>query len=122
MGYVITPNQSAFIEGRLIQDNLIIAQEVFRAIKKKDNVGKGSVAIKLDMNKAYDRVEWGFLAAVLTAYGFNERWISLVMKLVTIVTYKFKVNGFLSARLIPSRGTLFLHTYSFWWGMFDLTC
>lgn len=104
MGDIITPNQSTFIGGRLIQDNLIVAQEVFHALKKKEGIGRDGIAIKLDMNKAYDRVEWGFLEAVLKAYGFNEKWVTTVMKLVTSVTYKYKVNGFLSSKLIPKRG------------------
>ncbi|KAJ1395658.1 Ribonuclease H-like superfamily [Sesbania bispinosa] len=52
--------------------------------------GVGAWAIKLDMNKAYDRLEWAFLEKCLLAYGFREAWVSLVMKMVTSVTYRFK--------------------------------
>lgn len=55
-----------------------------------------NVAIKLDMNKAYDRLDWDFLKATLRAFGFNQRWVDLVMTLVTMVTYQYKINGFLS--------------------------
>lgn len=61
MGELITPNQSAFVGRRLIQDNLIITHEVFHALKKQGKGGKDSVALKLDMSKAYDRLEWSFL-------------------------------------------------------------
>lgn len=57
MGNIISPNQSAFVGGRLIQDNLIIAHEAFHALKRKEKGGKDFMAIKLDMNKAYDRLE-----------------------------------------------------------------
>lgn len=65
MGDLITPNQSAFVGARVIQDNLIIAHEVFHSLKKKNARGKENVAIKLDMSKAYDRLEWGFLKQCL---------------------------------------------------------
>lgn len=53
MGQLVSENQSAFVGGRLIQDNLIIAHEAFHALKRKDRGGKDYMAIKLDMNKAY---------------------------------------------------------------------
>lgn len=104
MGSVITPNQSAFVGGRLIQDNLIVAHEAFHALRKKDKGGKDHMAIKLDMNKAYDRLDWGFLKNILLCFGFDPGWVAMVMKLVTSVTYAYKVNGFTSATLIPKRG------------------
>lgn len=104
MDSLISPNQSAFIGGRLIQDNLLVAHEVFHALKRKDRSGKDSVAVKLDMNKAYDWVEWGFLKQALLAYGFATEWISLIMKLVSTVSYRYKVNGFTTNKIVPQRG------------------
>lgn len=104
MGQLISLNQSAFVGGRLIQDNLVIAQEVFHALKKRDKCGKGSLAIKLDMNKAYDHLDWRFIQKVLLAYGFSEGWVNMVMKLISTVSYRFKVNGFLSDKIVPGRG------------------
>lgn len=101
---LISPNQSAFVGGRLIQDNLIIAHEVFHSLKRKDSRGKENLAIKLDMSKAYDRLQWGFIKKCLLAYEFNFYWVEMVMKLITSVSYKYKVNGFLSSKLIPHRG------------------
>lgn len=90
--------------GRLIQDNLIIAHEAFHALKRKERGGKDFMAIKLDMNKAYDRLEWGILEKILLAYGFVPRWVGLVLKLVTSFTYRYKVNGFISTSITPGRG------------------
>jgi len=53
---IISPNQSAFTAGRLIIDNILIAYEIFHAMHKDSRVG-GAMALKLDMTKAYDRVE-----------------------------------------------------------------
>lgn len=56
------------------------------------------------MSKAYDRVEWDFLRSALLAYGFHEGWVNRVIALVSSVSYQYKINGFLSERLIPQRG------------------
>lgn len=85
----------------MIPDNLIIAHEALHALKNKVSQGKENVAIKLDMNKAYDRVEWCFIEKVLLAFGFHATWLGLVMKLVTSVTYHYKVNGFTSSTITP---------------------
>ncbi|KAL4377090.1 hypothetical protein GQ457_02G030170 [Hibiscus cannabinus] len=52
---VISPQQSAFVDGRLIQDNIILAHEAFHAIKRARKGSKGVMALKIDMEKAYDK-------------------------------------------------------------------
>jgi len=64
----------------------------------------GCAAIKLDMSKAYDRVEWGFLKGMMRRLGFCEQWINLIMECVTTVTYRVKVYGELSEAFAPERG------------------
>ena len=59
--YIVGPYKSAFVPGRLITDNALIAFEIFHFMRKK-NTGKTRFArLKIDMTKAYDRVEWYFL-------------------------------------------------------------
>lgn len=73
-------------------------------MKRRGRSSKENVAIKLDMSKAYDRVDWTFLKQALLAYGFMPSWVDLIMQLVTSVSYRYKVNGHLSSTLVPHRG------------------
>ena len=68
---IISPNQSAFVPGRLIMDNFLVAFESYHAIKKKTSGKYGTCAVKLDMHKAYDMVEWTFLETILLRLGFT---------------------------------------------------
>ena len=54
---------------------------------------EGYMTVKLDMSKAYDRVEWSFLEAIMRWMGFTERWIQLMMVGVKRVSYSILVNG-----------------------------
>ncbi|KAL6191896.1 hypothetical protein ACLB2K_038285 [Fragaria x ananassa] len=69
-----------------------------------DAKSDGVMSLKLDMSKAYDRMEWVFLEAVLLRLGFNEDWVRLVMQCVSTVSYSFFINGKPCGSLKPSRG------------------
>lgn len=90
---VISDSQSAFIKGKLITDNIIIGTECINAIRKNKFGARNMAAIKLDISKAYDRVEWAYLKEIMSRLGFNERWISLIMKCISSAEFSILING-----------------------------
>lgn len=83
---VVLLNQSAFISGRLFSDNVLTAFELFHYMKNKRQ-GKGHFALKLDMSKAYDRVEWEFLRGVMYHMVFHHDFIYLIVHCITTVSF-----------------------------------
>lgn len=80
---LIYVNQSGFVSGRLITENVMLAQEIIHNISKINS--GGNVVLKLDMAKAYDRLSWEFQENVLKKYDFANYWISLVSNLISNV-------------------------------------
>ena len=100
---IITEHQSAFTKSRLISNNILVAFESLHSMHK--HKGKENfMAIKLDMSKTYDRVEWPYLKVVMVKMGFDEKWINLIMLCVTTVSYSVLVNGEPKGMIHPTRG------------------
>lgn len=100
---LVSEFQSAFVPGRLITDSALVAYECLHSIKKQHSM-KPFFALKVDMMKAYDRVEWSFLHGCLLKLGFADSWIQTVMRCVTSVRNAVKINGQLTNPVTPSRG------------------
>lgn len=90
---LIDNTQSAFVLGQLIIDNALISFEAFHYLKHKTKGKRGYMALKLDMSKAYDRMEWRFLYSVLRGMEFPISFINLIMRCVTSVSYLVIING-----------------------------
>ncbi|KAL0457839.1 UNVERIFIED_CONTAM: putative mitochondrial protein [Sesamum latifolium] len=101
---IISPSQSAFVPGRLITDNVLLAFETNHFLHTHSNGKKHFMNLKLDISKAYDRVEWSFLRRVMGKLGFPCSFIELVMICVTSVSYSFVLSGSQFGSLSPGRG------------------
>ncbi|XP_060969470.1 uncharacterized protein LOC133036757 [Cannabis sativa] len=101
---LISSNQSAFLSDRIIFDNVLIANEIITAINNRKTGKVGWVALKLDMEKAFDRVEWGFLQSILTHLGFPPTFISLIIRCLSTVTFTISINNHLLPSFSPTRG------------------
>nr|GFA12357.1 hypothetical protein [Tanacetum cinerariifolium] len=78
---LVSPNQSAFVLGRCISDNILLTQEIMHNYHLDREVPRR--AFKVDIQKAYDTVDWEFLRVVLIGFGFHEQMIAWIMECVT---------------------------------------
>ena len=101
---VISKSQSAFQFDKAILDNILVAFETLHHMKNKKTGKESYMAMKLDMSKAYGRVEWIFLESLMLKMGFNVRWTGLIMECVRSISYSILVNGEPRGNIIPTRG------------------
>lgn len=90
IGKLISGQQNAFIKSRQITDTVLIASE---ALDWKLKTGEPGILCKLDIEKAFDQVNWFYLLHMLRKMGFGDRWIKWIKYNMTTVKYQFWLTG-----------------------------
>ncbi|GJX28851.1 hypothetical protein Tco_0236930 [Tanacetum coccineum] len=99
---LVSSNQSAFVPGRSIADNILLTQELMHNYHL--DRGLPRCAFKVDIQKAYDTVDWDFLKKVLSGFGFHTRMIGWIMECVTTTSFSISINGSLYGFFKGKRG------------------
>ena len=91
MSMLIGNNQSAFILGRSISNNILMAQELVRGYGRK-TLSPGC-AIKIDLQKAFDTLDWNFILTVLSVMQFPSQYIAWIRSCLTTSMFSLSING-----------------------------
>ena len=100
---LVSPYQTAFIPGRRGVDSAIIVQELIHTIGRAKGI-KGSMTIKIDLERAYDRIEWSFIREMLINFNFPNNLIDIIISCVTLVSTSLLFNEGCLESFKPSRG------------------
>jgi hypothetical protein len=98
---LLASNQTVFVKGRYILENVVTAHEIIHDSAKN---GLKGIILKLDYEKAYDRVDWDFLEEMLTSRGFGGKWIKWILNLVKGGSIVIRMNDSNSAYFKPGKG------------------
>ena len=101
VGKVVSKAQGAFVEGRQILDVVLIANETIDSVLKNNENG---ILCKLDIEKAYDNVDWSFLLIVMQKMGFGEKWIGWIKWCISTAIFSVLVNNTSKGFFQSSRG------------------
>ena len=99
----INPCQVGFVQGRCTSDNIIIVQEVIRTLISRRG-WTGYVALKLDLEKAYDRLVWHYIQETLEFFQLPPTLITLIMNMISSTQFHVLWNGLPLPEVVPSRG------------------
>ncbi|GJX67235.1 RNA-directed DNA polymerase, eukaryota, reverse transcriptase zinc-binding domain protein [Tanacetum coccineum] len=91
LGSIVGQYQSAFVPNRHIQDNILLSQELLKGYERKDRPNR--VAMKIDIQKAYDTVNWEFLEAILKGFGFHEKMVQWIICCISTASFSISVYG-----------------------------
>ena len=100
---LVSPCQTAFVPGQRGVDNAIIVQEIIYTIGRTKGKG-GYMALKIDLEKAYDKLEWGFIRSMLIRFNFPNNLIEIIMSCISSVSTSVLFNGGSLDPFRPSRG------------------
>ncbi|XP_048490396.1 uncharacterized protein LOC125492264 [Beta vulgaris subsp. vulgaris] len=98
-----SPLQTSFVKGRTIDENIIILKEVahlFKRTKRKKSI----MALKIDLTKAFDCLEWSFIRETLIGFNFPKRLVETIMSVITTPSISVLWNGEITQEFKPSRG------------------
>ena len=98
---MIDPAQVAFVPNRWINENVVLA---IVHTSKHTGKKKGYLGIKLDFQKAYNRMEWSFLIAILKAFRFSSNFTKLIHQCLSSIEFTLLLNGGQRPSFFPSRG------------------
>lgn len=99
---IISTNQSAFIKGRLLMENMLLASELVKDYHK-DTISPRGV-MKIDISKAFDSVQWDCVLKSLVAVGMPAKFIHWIKLCITTPSFSVQVNGELAGYFQSTRG------------------
>ncbi|KAK9921034.1 hypothetical protein M0R45_029564 [Rubus argutus] len=99
---IVSPNQSAFIQGRSIVDPILLTSECVNLLDNKCK--HGNVAVKFDISKAFDTIDWEFLLRVLRCFGFSSTFVNFIHNILRSAHLSINVNGQACGYFTCSRG------------------
>lgn len=101
---IISESQSALIQGRSITDNIIIGHECINALRNNKVLKDNMAALKIDLSKAYDRVEWPYLKEIMLKLGFDIKLVNLIMNCISFPNFSILINGEQRGSFVSYRG------------------
>nr|GEU51937.1 RNA-directed DNA polymerase, eukaryota, reverse transcriptase zinc-binding domain protein [Tanacetum cinerariifolium] len=91
LGKLVHESHSAFIAGRQIINNILLAQELFKGYYRKQKIKK--VIFKIDLHKSYDAINWDFLRVVLDKFSFPEKMVKWILVCISATKFSINING-----------------------------
>nr|KYP34061.1 Transposon TX1 uncharacterized [Cajanus cajan] len=100
----VSVEQAAFVQDRLITDNVLVANEAIHYLRCNNKKTKHEAALKIDISKAFDRLSWNYLRCIMERLGFCNKWVSWMMMCITSVHFQVLLNGNRVGSIVPGRG------------------
>lgn len=102
---LISEEQYAFIVGRSIGDNVLMASKINHHMRNMRRRKTSDMALKVEISKAYDKVDWGYLRAIMDRMGFDKHGsTNWIMRCVTLINFVVRVNNDMVEPIVLERG------------------